>query len=60
MDYSGTYDDISNAALARTPPGPLTLQVWYAPQVKRMIKAIAITGRGSMNLLVELESYQVR
>lgn len=60
IDYWGTYDDQNNAAIARTPPGRITMRVWYSPRVKRAVRMEAVGIRGTYDLLVELESFRVR
>jgi hypothetical protein len=60
VDYYGTYDDINASHMARTPPSRLNIQVWYSPQVKRMIKMTAQSIRGTYSTSVELESFRVQ
>lgn len=61
LEFFGTYDDTNNAAMAlRSPPGPLTVNVWYAAQAKRLIKMTAQNRRRTYEMTVELESYRLQ
>lgn len=61
IELSATYDDNSAAGGAqRSYHGPLTMNVWYALQAKRMVKMTAQSLSGTYDVAVELESYRLQ